>query len=60
MNEDIRKTIKDEGLTMCWVARQMGIFEHAFQRLLRKELSTEKREEIMNAIKAIKGGGDKD
>lgn len=53
MNEDIRQKIKDLGLYQCQVARQMGIFEHAFHRMLRKELSEEKRTEIMNAIKAL-------
>lgn len=53
MNEDISRMIKEAGLCKCQVARRMGIFEHAFHRLLRKKLSEEKRTEIMNAIKAL-------
>lgn len=54
MNEDVRKTIKDAGLYLCQVARKVGMYERAFQRMLRKELSEEQRTEIMNAVKALK------
>ena len=50
MNEDIRQTIKAAGLCQCQVARKMGMFEHAFHRLLRKELSEENRTAIYKAI----------
>lgn len=54
MNEDIRKTIKAAGLCQCQVARKMGIFEHALQRMLRKDLSAENRNAIYKAIKDLK------
>lgn len=54
MNEDIRQTIKAAGLCQCQVARKMGIFEHAFQRMLRKELSAENRNAIYKAIEDLK------
>ena len=56
MNEDIKQTIKSAGLYQCQVARQMGMFEHAFHRLLSKKLSEERMTEIMDAIEALKGG----
>lgn len=54
MNEDIRQTIKAAGLCQCQVARKMGIFEHALQRMLRKELSAENRNAIYKAIEDLK------
>ena len=54
MNEDIRQTIKAAGLYQCQVARKMGIFEHALQRMLRKELSEENRNAIYKAIEDLK------
>lgn len=54
MNEDIRQTIKAAGLCQCQVARKMGIFEHALQRMLRKELSVENRNAIYKAIEELK------
>ena len=54
MNEDIRQTIKAAGLYQCQVARKMGIFEHALQRMLRKELSEENRNAIYKAIEELK------
>ena len=50
MNEDIRQAIRAAGLYQCQVARKMGIYEHALQRMLRKELSAEQRNEINKAI----------
>lgn len=50
MNEDIRQKIKAAGLYQCQVARKMGIFEHALQRMLRRELSEENRNAIYKAI----------
>lgn len=50
MNEDIKQTIKAAGLYQCQVARKMGIYEHALQRMLRKELSEENRNAIYKAI----------
>lgn len=54
MNEDIKQTIKAAGLYQCQVARKMGIFEHALQRMLRKDLSAENRNAIYKAIEDLK------
>ena len=54
MNEDIKQTIKAAGLYQCQVARQLGIFEHALQRMLRRELSEENRNAIYKAIENLK------
>lgn len=54
MNEDIRKEIKSSGLCLCHVARKMGIYEHAFQRLLRKNLSEDQKNAIYKAIEIAK------
>lgn len=54
MNEDIRQTIKSSGLCLCHVARKMGIYEHAFQRLLRKSLSDEQKNAVYKAIEIAK------
>ena len=56
MNDDIRAKIKAAGLLQCQVARKMGIFEHALQRLLRKELTEEKRNAIYKAINELTKG----
>ena len=54
MNEDVRQTIKAAGLCQCQVARKMGIYEHALQRMLRRELSEENRNAIYKAIEELK------
>ena len=56
MNDDIRAMIKAAGLLQCQVARKMGIFEHALQRMLRKELTEEKRNAIYKAIAELTKG----
>lgn len=54
MNEDIRKEIKSSGVCLCHVARKLGIYEHAFQRLLRKSLSDEQKNAVYKAIELAK------
>lgn len=54
MNDDIKRAIKAAGLYQCQVARQLGIFEHALQRMLRRELSEENRNAIYKAIEELK------
>ena len=54
MNDDIRAMIKAAGLFQCQVARKMGIYEHALQRMLRKDLSAENRNAIYKAIEDLK------
>lgn len=55
MNEDIKQEIKSAGLYQCQVARKLGMYEHAFHRLLRKKLSVEQRNAIYKAIAELKG-----
>ena len=58
MNDDIRQMIKAAGLYQCQVARKLGIYEHDLYRMLSKRpLSDERRQEIINAIEALTGGG---
>ena len=54
-NEDVRQEIKKAGLLLCQVSRQMGIFEHTLYRMLTKELSEERKQEIRDAVEALKG-----
>ena len=54
MNEDIKQMIKSSGLCLCHVARKMGIYEHAFQRLLRKSLSEDQKNAVYKAIELAK------
>lgn len=56
-NEDVNRRIKEAGLLKCQVARKMGIFEHDLYRMLsRKELSEEKKKEVLDAVEALTGG----
>ena len=58
MNDDIRQKIKAAGLLQCQVARKLGMYEHDLYRMLSKRpLSNERRQEIINAIETLTGGG---
>lgn len=51
-NEEIRKA---KGSIPNWViAEKLGIHENSFYRLLRQELSEEKKEEILKIIEGLK------
>ncbi|GAB6259312.1 hypothetical protein [Peribacillus sp. N1] len=51
-NEEIKRA---KGSVPNWViAEKLGIHENSFYRLLRQELSKEKKEEILKIIKELK------
>lgn len=50
-NRDIRNNIQNAGVKHWQVADQLGIHEGMFSRLLRKELSEDRKEEVKEAIK---------
>lgn len=51
-NEEIRRA---KGSIPNWIiAEKLGIHENSFYRLLRKELSKEKKEEILRIIEELK------
>ena len=49
-NADIRETAKQAGVFLYAVADKLGIIEPTMTRLLRKELSTDKKAEIKKII----------
>lgn len=52
-NLDIRNEITNSGLNYWQVAEGIGVSDSTFSRLLRHELSDEKKEEIRAAIQQI-------
>lgn len=54
-NKDVRKVIYRSNLYYWQVAQALGITDSNFSRLLRNELSLEKKEEILTIIRKIKG-----
>ncbi|MFJ5625620.1 hypothetical protein ACIQD3_23760 [Peribacillus loiseleuriae] len=54
MNQDLRIKIKSARLYYFEIANQMQIHENSLYRLLRGNLTVEKRTEILNAIEALK------
>ncbi|MEL3973045.1 hypothetical protein AAEO50_12235 [Rossellomorea oryzaecorticis] len=55
-NQDVRQAIQEAGLKQWQVAEAYGLHEGNFSRLLRKELSLEKKAKIFKAINQLKGG----
>lgn len=53
-NKDIRNAIKEAKLKQWQVADMYGLSEGNFSRMLRKELSRKKKEEIFTAIEKAK------
>ena len=49
-NLDIRKTAKEKGVYLWQIADYLGMYDTNFSKLLRKELPTNKREEILQII----------
>ena len=54
VNEDVRHAIKEANLKYWQVANAYGLTDGNFSRLLRKELSDEKREKIISIINNLK------
>ena len=55
-NQHIRNEVKAAGLKLWQIAEGLGINDGNFSRLLRKELSEEKKEQIRAIIKELKVG----
>ena len=55
-NQDIRNEITKAGLKLWQIAEKLGINDGNFSRMLRKELSAEKKEKIRGIIKKLKEG----
>ena len=56
-NQDIRSEIKGAGFKLWQIADKLGITDSNFSKLLRHELSEDKKNEIRNVIaKLIKEG----
>lgn len=49
-NLEIRQALLKTGTKQWRIAEKLGISESSFSKLLRKELSEEKKREILNAI----------
>ena len=55
-NQDIRNEVTNAGLKLWQIAEKLGINDGNFSRMLRKELSDEKKVEIRAIIEELKGG----
>ena len=55
-NLNIRQKIKEAGLKQWEVAEAYGISEGNFSRLMRRELSPERRQRVLDAIERLKEG----
>ena len=55
-NQDIRNEITEAGLKLWQIADELGMADSNFSKLLRKEFSAEKKEEIRGIIKKLKEG----
>lgn len=55
-NQDIRATAKTAGVKLWQVAEAMGITDGNLSRKLRKELSKEEKQLILNIVSRLKGG----
>jgi hypothetical protein len=55
VNADVRKLIKDAGLFLWQVGDKLNLNDGNFSRKLRKELTKEKKAEIMAIIEELKG-----
>lgn len=52
-NEDIRSRAKEAGIKLWEVAEYLRVADSTFSRQLRRELSNDKKQHIMNAIDKI-------
>lgn len=53
-NQDIRRAVIEAGLKLWQVADRLGISDNGFSRMLRKELTLEKKECIFAIIEELK------
>lgn len=54
-NIEIRKAIKESGFKHWQIADIIGVADTTFCRMLRRELSEDKKQEILTAIQTAKG-----
>jgi len=52
-NKKIKDLMKEKGITQWKVADKMGVCEMTLIRLLRRELTPEKEQEVINAINEV-------
>ncbi len=55
-NLSVRFAMQEKGIPQWKVARECGYSEGGFSRLLRDELSEEKRKEVLQAIERLSAG----
>ena len=55
-NLNISQKIKEAGLKQWEVAEAYGISEGNFSRLMRRELSPERRQRVLDVIERLRGG----
>lgn len=55
-NEDIKKLIRQNRYFNYEIAEAIGINEVSFSRWFRRELTEEQKQQIINALEALKGG----
>lgn len=55
-NKEIKEKIKNEGIKYWQIAYELGITDSTFSRKLRKEMTSERKEEIFSIIKRLKEG----
>ncbi|MEC3814160.1 hypothetical protein PNF30_16240 [Bacillus safensis] len=52
-NMEIRKAIENSGIFTWQIAKQLGVHENTFYRWMREEITGERREKVLAAIKDI-------
>ncbi len=55
-NSEIKRTIKESRIMQYEIAAKMGISEYTLCKWFRKELTSEQRMQILDAIAALKAG----
>jgi hypothetical protein len=55
MNDDIRELIKKSRVRNWEVAQKIGVAEATFSRMLRYEITPEKKQDIIKAVNELKG-----
>ena len=55
-NSEIKRTIKESRIMQYEIAAKMGISEYTLCKWFRKELTSEQRMQILDAIAALKDG----
>ena len=53
-NQDVRQAAKQAGIKLWQIAERFGVLDSNFARLLRKELTTEKKKQIYSIIEELK------